>query len=174
MEVLLTLISIAVVISILFLGVCLAGLYEDSIENENSEENPTVQQPFLLPMVTSYNTIYNLQEALKEAGLESSNLIIGIDFTGSNESTGKRTYRGKCLHDISNPNNPNPYMKIMAIVGTVLKPFYNNRFIHVFGFGDETTGDREVFNLSPIECPFKEMKEAIKAYKRVVPTLTLS
>lgn len=35
-----------------------------------------------------YETIEQVQDALKEAGLESSNLILGIDFTGSNEVIG--------------------------------------------------------------------------------------
>ena len=59
--------------------------------------------------------------AMTKAGLESSNLIVGIDFTASNEETGKRTYRGKCLHDISDPNDPNPYMKVMDIIFIIFK-----------------------------------------------------
>lgn len=38
----------------------------------------------------SYNSLEQVSEALARAGLESSNLILGIDFTKSNEWTGDR------------------------------------------------------------------------------------
>ena len=124
------------------------------------------------PILTTYETVEELQEALTKAGLESSNLIVGIDFTGSNATSGQRTY-GRNMHHID-PNNPNPYMKVMDIIGRVLAPFDDDGLIPVFGFGDKTTKAQRVFDLSNENKPFKGMNEAIEAYKKVVPTLTLS
>lgn len=42
-----------------------------------------------------------VQSALREAGMESSNLIIGIDYTRSNEESGIETFGGNCLHLIT-------------------------------------------------------------------------
>eukprot|EP00026_Physarum_polycephalum_P007893 Phypoly_transcript_07964.p1 GENE.Phypoly_transcript_07964~~Phypoly_transcript_07964.p1 ORF type:complete len:148 (+),score=16.50 Phypoly_transcript_07964:32-475(+) len=62
-------------------------------------------------IVDKYKTYAEVQDALRAAGLESSNLIIGVDYTKSNEYTGKRTFGGKSLHyiDSANPSNLNPY-----------------------------------------------------------------
>ncbi|KZT75458.1 hypothetical protein F511_47517, partial [Dorcoceras hygrometricum] len=44
--------------------------------------------------------------ALANADLESSNLIVGIDFTKSNKWTGKRSYHGRSLHHTGSGLNP--------------------------------------------------------------------
>ena len=124
------------------------------------------------PILTTYETLEELQEAMSKAGLESSNLIVGIDFTGSNATSGQRTY-GRNMHSII-PNNPNPYMRVMDVMGRALAPYDDDGLIPVFGFGDKTTQARSVFDLSPSRRPFNGMQEAIEAYKKVVPTLTLS
>lgn len=58
-----------------------------------------------------YKTYEDLQAALRKAGLESSNLIVGVDFTRSNTWTGQRTFGGRNLHDIAlpTPEARNPY-----------------------------------------------------------------
>jgi E3 ubiquitin-protein ligase RGLG len=99
-------------------------------------------------------------EALAQAGLESSNLIIGIDFTKSNEwtgslsalfckerkhlflnldswlslFTGKNCFNGMSLHNIS--DNPNPYEQAISIIGKTLSAFDEDNLIPCFGFGD--------------------------------------
>jgi hypothetical protein len=79
------------------------------------------------PIPDRYKTLAEVQTALRTAGLESSSLIIGIDFTGSNEWTGQRTFNGRCLHDLDSqldPVNPkslaglNPYQVCFIIVFT--------------------------------------------------------
>ena len=124
------------------------------------------------PILTMYDDMEELQKALQTAGLESSNLIVGIDFTGSNASSGRRTY-GKNMHTID-PSNPNPYMRVMDLMGRVLEPFDDDKLIPVYGFGDKTTSDRSVFNVNKNDQPFQGMQAAIEGYKAVVPTLTLS
>ncbi len=63
-----------------------------------------------------YETIEEVQEMLRRAGLESSNLIMAIDYTKSNEYNGRTTFGGKSLHDLSGPY-PNPYEQCIRIIG---------------------------------------------------------
>jgi E3 ubiquitin-protein ligase RGLG len=72
--------------------------------------------------------------ALREQGLESSNLILGIDFTKSNEWTGKQSFGGQSLHRIG--DTPNPYEQAISIIGKTLAPFDEDNLIPCFGFGD--------------------------------------
>ncbi|KAL7719147.1 Copine [Entamoeba marina] len=138
--------------------------------NEQSEKKQ--KKRLTAPILTTYESLEDLQDALIKTGLESSNLIVGIDFTGSNSQSGKRTY-GKNLHTID-PSNPNPYMKVMDIMGRTLEKFDDDKLIPVFGFGDRNTGDRSVFDLSPEKKPFYGMDNALEQYKKTVPTLVLS
>ncbi|BFU21289.1 copine, putative [Entamoeba histolytica HM-1:IMSS-B] len=124
------------------------------------------------PIMTTYDSVEDLQAALQKAGLESSNLIVGIDFTASNTSSGKRTY-GKNMHTIDE-SDPNPYIKVMEIMGKTLEKFDDDRLIPVFGFGDSKTGDRSVFDLSPESKPFLGMAAAVERYKVVASKVDLS
>ncbi|WVZ95202.1 hypothetical protein U9M48_040996 [Paspalum notatum var. saurae] len=72
--------------------------------------------------------------ALREQGLESSNLILGIDFTKSNEWTGKKSFGGQSLHRLG--DTPNPYEQAITIIGKTLAPFDEDNLIPCFGFGD--------------------------------------
>ena len=102
-----------------------------------------------------------MTEALALAGLESSNLIVGIDFTKSNEWTGlafmpyqnvqfffyltekhaklglvigARSFNRKSLHHIG--DGLNPYEKAISIIGKTLAPFDDDNLIPCYGFGD--------------------------------------
>lgn len=48
-----------------------------------------------LRIADNYSSLEQVTKALARAGLESSNLIVGIDFTKSNEWTGSRSYNRK-------------------------------------------------------------------------------
>lgn len=72
--------------------------------------------------------------ALREQGLESSNLILGIDFTKSNEWTGRQSFGGQSLHRVG--DTPNPYEQAISIIGKTLAPFDEDNLIPCFGFGD--------------------------------------
>lgn len=50
--------------------------------------------------VDNYKSLPEVQRALRRKGLESSNLIVGVDFTKSNAWTGKETFDGRSLHHI--------------------------------------------------------------------------
>ncbi|KAI4971369.1 hypothetical protein ZWY2020_002283 [Hordeum vulgare] len=119
-----------------------------------------------------YRSVTQVTEALAQAGLESSNLIVGIDFTKSNEWTGKVSYNRRCLHDIG--RTPNPYEQAISIIGRTLSDFDEDNLIPCFGFGDASTHDHEVFSFYPENHPCTGFEEALERYRQIVPTLRLS
>jgi hypothetical protein len=138
------------------------------------EENKTVQYRSSTTFRTigdNYKTYEELQQALRDAGLESSNLIIGIDFTKSNTWTGKNTFNGECLHNIS-PLYMNPYQTVIRILGNTLAPFDDDNQIPCYGFGDSTTSDKRVFALEPNPC--RGFQEILTSYSNTVPRIILS
>ncbi|KAJ3708639.1 hypothetical protein LUZ61_012344 [Rhynchospora tenuis] len=120
----------------------------------------------------NYESVEQVTEALLNAGLESSNLIVGIDFTKSNEWTGKESFKGRCLHHIS--DTPNPYELAIAIVGRTLAKFDEDNLIPCFGFGDARTHDRHVFSFYPDQRSCNGFEEALYRYRELVPVLHLS
>ncbi|XP_065852897.1 E3 ubiquitin-protein ligase RGLG4 [Euphorbia lathyris] len=119
-----------------------------------------------------FSSLEQVTAALKEAGLESSNLIVGIDFTKSNEWTGKVSFNNRSLHAIG--DTPNPYEKAISIIGKTLAPFDEDNLIPCFGFGDATTHDQEVFSFQSDHSPCHGFEEVLSCYKKIVPTLRLS
>nr|GMD31382.1 E3 ubiquitin-protein ligase RGLG2-like [Ipomoea batatas] len=119
--------------------------------------------PLLSDMVT---------DALARAGLESSNLIVGIDFTKSNEWTGARSFHRKSLHHIG--NEPNPYEQAISIIGRTLSKFDEDNLIPCFGFGDASTHDQEVFSFFSDERFCNGFEEVMSRYRELVPQLRLA
>ncbi|KAL2614275.1 hypothetical protein AAZX31_08G001500 [Glycine max] len=66
----------------------------------------------------NFSSLDQVVSALREAGLESSNLIIGIDFTKNNEWTGKHSFNHKSLYFIG--NTPNLYEQAISTIGRTL------------------------------------------------------
>jgi len=119
-----------------------------------------------------FKTLEQVQDALRAAGLESSNLIIGIDFTKSNTWNGKRTFGGQNLHTVS-PQRLNPYQEVIQIVGRTLEPFDDDKLIPVFGFGDILTTDKTVFPFYPDRVCYK-FEEILRRYSEIAPAIELS
>ncbi|KAI3764777.1 hypothetical protein L2E82_14793 [Cichorium intybus] len=120
----------------------------------------------------NYSSLEQVTEALRGSGLESSNLILGIDFTKSNEWTGKVSFNNRSLHAIT--DSPNPYEKAISIIGQTLAPFDDDNLIPCFGFGDATTHDQEVFNFHDDGSPCHGFEEVLTCYKRVVANVQLA
>ncbi|XP_077244383.1 E3 ubiquitin-protein ligase RGLG4-like isoform X1 [Tasmannia lanceolata] len=120
----------------------------------------------------NYTSLEQVTTALREAGLESSNLIVGIDFTKSNEWTGKHSFNSQSLHAIG--ATPNPYEKAISIVGKTLSPFDEDNLIPCFGFGDATTHDDTVFSFHSDHTPCHGFEEVLACYRKIVPNLRLS
>ncbi|CAA2985714.1 E3 ubiquitin- ligase RGLG2-like [Olea europaea subsp. europaea] len=120
----------------------------------------------------NYNSLEEVTEALSRAGLESSNLIVGIDFTKSNEWTGKRAYNGRSLHHIG--SGLNPYEQAISIIGKTLAAFDEDNLIPCFGFGDASTHDQDVFSFYPDERFCNGFEDVLSRYRQIVPNLKLA
>ncbi|KAJ4884739.1 Ca(2)-dependent phospholipid-binding protein (Copine) family [Raphanus sativus] len=119
-----------------------------------------------------FTSLDQVSKALREAGLESSNLILGIDFTKSNEWSGKTSFNGKSLHALGRTQNP--YEKAIFVIGQTLAPFDEDNLIPCFGFGDSTTHDEEVFGFHSDNSPCHGFEEVLACYRRITPNLILS
>uniref|UniRef100_M4ET12 RING-type E3 ubiquitin transferase n=1 Tax=Brassica campestris TaxID=3711 RepID=M4ET12_BRACM len=119
-----------------------------------------------------FNSLDQVITSLREAGLESSNLILGIDFTKSNEWTGRYSFNRKSLHAIG--KRQNPYEQAISIIGRTLSPFDEDDLIPCFGFGDATTRDQYVFSFYPDNKSCEGLDKAVKRYREIVPHLKLS
>ncbi|XP_027920351.1 E3 ubiquitin-protein ligase RGLG3-like [Vigna unguiculata] len=120
----------------------------------------------------NFSSLDQVVSALREAGLESSNLIIGIDFTKSNEWTGKYSFNHKSLHHIG--NTPNPYEQAISIIGRTLSSFDEDNLIPCFGFGDAYTHDQNVFSFYPDDRYCHGFEEVLARYREIVPHLKLA
>lgn len=120
----------------------------------------------------NFTTLEQVTTALRKEGLESSNLILGIDFTKSNEWTGRISFNNRSLHAIG--STPNPYEKAITIIGKTLAPFDDDNLIPCFGFGDATTHDQEVFSFHSDHSPCHGFEEVLACYQKIVPNLKLS
>nr|AFN89139.1 RING-type ubiquitin ligase [Mesembryanthemum crystallinum] len=120
-----------------------------------------------------YSSLDQVTEALAHAGLESSNLIVGIDFTKSNEWTGAKSFNRKSLHHIG--DGLNPYQQAIAIIGKTLAAFDDDNLIPCYGFGDASTHDQDVFSFYPDEGRYcNGFEEVLSRYREIVPNLRLA
>ncbi|CAH1420606.1 unnamed protein product [Lactuca virosa] len=120
----------------------------------------------------NYTSLEQVTEALARAGLESSNLIVGIDFTKSNEWTGSRSFNRKSLHHIG--DDLNPYEQAITIIGKTLAAFDEDNLIPCYGFGDASTHDQDVFSFYPEERFCNGFEEVLSRYREIVPHLKLA
>ncbi|CAI0428170.1 unnamed protein product [Linum tenue] len=120
----------------------------------------------------NFNSLNQVISALREAGLESSNLILGVDFTKSNEWSGRYSFHRKSLHAVGSVTNP--YEQAISIIGRTLSPFDEDNLIPCFGFGDVSTRDEYVFSFYPDHRPCRGFEEALARYREIIPHLQLS
>ncbi|KAF3787104.1 E3 ubiquitin-protein ligase [Nymphaea thermarum] len=137
----------------------------------------STMRPFARPtqfsrIADNFSSLDQVISALRDGGLESSNLIIGIDFTKSNEWTGKHSFHRRSLHAIG--DTPNPYEQAISIVGRTLSPFDEDNLIPCFGFGDASTHDQDVFSFFQDHRSCHGFEEVLMRYREIVPHLALS
>ncbi|CAO2188668.1 unnamed protein product [Urochloa humidicola] len=114
-----------------------------------------------------------LIQALRDAGLESTTLIVGVDFTRSNNWNGQIFFgERRSLHAIG--STPNPYELAIKIIAETIAEFSNDGSIHCFGFGDESTRDKEVFSFNNNGRPCHGYKEALECYRKLLPHVQLA
>ncbi|XP_074309979.1 E3 ubiquitin-protein ligase RGLG5-like [Silene latifolia] len=120
----------------------------------------------------NYRTLDEVTAALAQAGLESSNLIVGIDFTKSNEWTGAKSFNRRSLHTIGAESNP--YEQAISIIGKTLSAFDEDNLIPCYGFGDASTHDQDVFNFYEDDRYCQGFEEVLSRYRELVPQLRLA
>ena len=118
----------------------------------------------------SFTSMQSLQNGLRNAGLESSNLIVAVDFTKSNRTQGAKSFGGKCLHAVDEDDTApcNPYTSVIRIVGESLSPFDDDGRIPALYFGDTET--RHTACRPFRERPCQGMDEVLEEYKRHAST----
>lgn len=105
-----------------------------------------------------FSSLDELHEALNRAGLESSNLILGIDFTSSNTTAGKNSfgYDNRNLHLIRE-THLNPYERAISAVVHALEPYDDDGLVPVYGFGDGACWDGQcrlcTHHITPYHTP---------------------
>jgi E3 ubiquitin-protein ligase RGLG len=120
-----------------------------------------------------YETLEEVTEGLRAAGLESSNLIVALDYTKSNTWTGKHSFGGKNLHHIDPEGRvPNEYQRCISVIGQTLASYDDDGLIPTFGFGDATTTDRSVFPFFP-DRPARGFEEVLARYRELTPRVVL-
>jgi hypothetical protein len=118
-----------------------------------------------------YKSLEEVTQALRQAGLESSQLIVGVDFTGSNQVTGAKSFHGLCLHDTD--HGINPYQKTLSIIAQVLADFDDDNLIPAYGFGDSRTSNKKVFSFRDHDKPCNGLDGVLEAYNAIVPCVDL-
>ncbi|WJX33579.1 E3 ubiquitin-protein ligase rglg2 [Trifolium repens] len=138
---------------------------------ENSQPKKKLDKRYSR-IADNYHSLDEVTAALANAGLESSNLIVGIDFTKSNEWTGKSSFNRKSLHHIG--SGQNPYEQAISIIGKTLSTFDEDNLIPCFGFGDASTHDQDVFSFYSEEQLCNGFEEVLERYREIVPHLKLA
>ena len=121
-----------------------------------------------------FSSFSEVSKACAKAGLEHCGLIVGIDFTASNEWQGRKTFHGNSLHRIEGSKIFNPYQKVIHIMGNTLEPFDDDKNIPAFGFGDSNTLDENVFPFHSDGSPCKGFVEVLERYNKVATRVHLS
>lgn len=121
-----------------------------------------------------YKSFDELTAALRRSGMEKSQLVVGVDFTASNDTNGQRSFGGRSLHDISDPSSPNPYMQALAIIAKALWDFDDDHLIPAYGFGDLHTGADKVFSFMENDGPCKGLVGVTQRYQEIAKSVTLA
>eukprot|EP00730_Choanoeca_flexa_P018386 TRINITY_DN8932_c0_g1_i5.p1 TRINITY_DN8932_c0_g1~~TRINITY_DN8932_c0_g1_i5.p1 ORF type:complete len:304 (+),score=34.45 TRINITY_DN8932_c0_g1_i5:28-912(+) len=120
----------------------------------------------------NYTSLDSVTEALRKAGLESSNLILAIDYTKSNLTQGQRTFKNQSLHHLD-PEHENPYQTAIRVLGSTLAAFDDDDLIPAFGFGDVTTQGRSCFPFFPNRSCYG-FSEVLTRYSEITSSIRLS
>jgi len=126
------------------------------------------------PIPDRFSTIGQVQNAIRDAGLESSNLILGVDFTKSNTWTGRETFHGRSLHCVRKGASKNPYATVIDVMGRTLEEFDDDKLIPAFGFGDATTNDRSCFPFHAGGRPSHGVQEVLERYEEIAAGVHLA
>eukprot|EP00295_Goniomonas_pacifica_P026949 CAMPEP_0175936506 /NCGR_PEP_ID=MMETSP0108-20121206/21644_1 /TAXON_ID=195067 ORGANISM="Goniomonas pacifica, Strain CCMP1869" /NCGR_SAMPLE_ID=MMETSP0108 /ASSEMBLY_ACC=CAM_ASM_000204 /LENGTH=479 /DNA_ID=CAMNT_0017260585 /DNA_START=61 /DNA_END=1500 /DNA_ORIENTATION=- len=150
------------------------GIPGSPLDGSKSDYHQVRSQSFQT-ITDKFQCLEDVQSALRREGLESSNLIIAIDYTKSNTWTGEKTFGGKSLHFLDpRGSTSNPYQSVVRVVGRTLQAFDDDNLIPVFGFGDLSTGDKTCFPFYPDGAPCEGFEGVLKRYNEITPHVTLA
>ncbi|XP_002734215.1 uncharacterized protein LOC100378961 [Saccoglossus kowalevskii] len=121
-----------------------------------------------------FSSFDGVASAIKRAGLHTSHLIVGIDFTASNEWQGRKVFGNKSLHHVSGNKIVNPYQKVIAIIGGTLEKFDSDNLIPVYGFGDTESKNVSIFPVKKDWTQCRGFGEVLRCYNEIVPNIKLS
>jgi E3 ubiquitin-protein ligase RGLG len=131
-------------------------------------------------IANNYQSFSDLQQGLKSAGLESSELIIGIDFTKSNLYNGAISFGGKSLHELfpasvaAEQSQQNPYEYVLQNICETMSAFDDDNHIPCYGFGDVTTRNEKVFSFKNDHLPCYGLQEVRFLYRDLLPNISLA
>eukprot|EP00800_Vazella_pourtalesii_P016518 TRINITY_DN4793_c0_g1_i1.p1 TRINITY_DN4793_c0_g1~~TRINITY_DN4793_c0_g1_i1.p1 ORF type:complete len:283 (+),score=64.45 TRINITY_DN4793_c0_g1_i1:90-938(+) len=159
--------TLLIIVLILFI------VYLVTANKKKKKHVPKQSTPTILTIQDKYTSFKDLQASMRKAGLESSQLIFGIDYTRSNLTQGEQTFGGHSLHAMV-PPLLNPYQKVIRTLGLVLEPFDDDNMIPVYGFGDSRTKGKSVFNIKTDGSMCNGVSDSLKLYEQITPHITLS
>eukprot|EP00002_Diphylleia_rotans_P009144 TRINITY_DN1915_c0_g2_i4.p1 TRINITY_DN1915_c0_g2~~TRINITY_DN1915_c0_g2_i4.p1 ORF type:complete len:245 (+),score=40.75 TRINITY_DN1915_c0_g2_i4:57-791(+) len=151
-----------------------AALYYALRRDNDSRHGSRLPRTRSLSNPDRFETLEQVKDELTKRGLESCNLILGVDFTKSNTWTGKETFHGKCLHDLSADGQLNPYQHVISIIARSLAYFDDDQLVPVYGFGDASTNDRDVFSFNPADQPCVGLDSILDRYSSLVPLVRMA
>lgn len=108
----------------------------------------------------NYKTLADLQAGLRSAGLESSELIIGVDFTKSNLYNGAKSFGGHSLHALID-GVMNPYQKVLSSICQTMAGFDDDNVIPCYGFGDALSRAQKVFSFRDNDAGCQGLDEVL-------------
>lgn len=120
-----------------------------------------------------YKSLDDVRKSLRANGLESSELIVGVDFTKSNEWSGQHSFGGRSLHTVE-ALRMNPYQEVLRVIAETLSAFDDDQYIPCYGFGDHSSRDKALFSFLPKEIPCHGLQEVEERYRNIATEVTLS
>ncbi|KAK3576001.1 hypothetical protein CHS0354_007539 [Potamilus streckersoni] len=120
----------------------------------------------------NFETLHDVSQSIKSAGVNNCGLIFGIDYTISNRMQGQKTFGGRSLHDTSGPQL-NPYQQVICILGETIEELNDDGKIPVYGFGDVNTKDKSIFPLKA-DGMCDGFSEVLDVYNSMTPKTQLS
>ncbi|CAI5745942.1 unnamed protein product [Peronospora destructor] len=127
------------------------------------------------PIPDKYTSVEEVQNALRQVGLQSSDLIIAVDFTESNLVKGEATFEGRSLHYIDKTGRiANPYQTVISAIARVFELFDDDDSIPTFGYGGYPERPVAERYFSFVEGQGCELDEVLQRYFSIASTMELN